>query len=138
MRGDGRIYQRGEIFFIAYSVNGREFRESTRSREWGDAQALLERRLRDRETVERAVVAAPNGPTFDEIATAYLDEYRLREFRSLPAVETRVIHLTKFFGGMPASGITVSIVTRYQSARRLAGSAAGSVNRETASLHRIL
>jgi hypothetical protein len=46
MRGDGRIYQRGAVFFTAYSINGREFRESTRSREWGDAPALLERRLR--------------------------------------------------------------------------------------------
>ena len=33
MAGTGRIYKRGDMFFIAYSHAGREYRESTRSRD---------------------------------------------------------------------------------------------------------
>ena len=38
MAGSGRIYQRSGIYFIAYSHGGREFRESSRSRNLEDAQ----------------------------------------------------------------------------------------------------
>jgi hypothetical protein len=40
MAGSGRIYQRAEIYFIAYSHGGREFRESSRSRHLEEAQRL--------------------------------------------------------------------------------------------------
>src|SRR5687767_6897950 len=47
MAGHGRIYQRGQVYFIAYSVGGREFRESARSPKWEDAKARLEQRLHE-------------------------------------------------------------------------------------------
>jgi hypothetical protein len=45
MRGDGRIFRRGRIWWIAYSRNGREYRESSRSTEERVARRLLGKRL---------------------------------------------------------------------------------------------
>src|SRR5688572_18506263 len=45
MAETGRIYQRGAIFFIAYTHNGHEFRESARTRDIDQATRLLARRL---------------------------------------------------------------------------------------------
>jgi hypothetical protein len=47
MAGSGRIYQRGRIYFIAYSHGGQEFRESVRSEDIEDAKRLLATRLGD-------------------------------------------------------------------------------------------
>ena len=45
MAGTGRIYRRGDIYYIAYRWDGREYRESARSAERGVAEQLLATRL---------------------------------------------------------------------------------------------
>jgi len=70
MQGDGRIYQRGARFYIAYSIGGREFRESTASGDPADAQRLLVERCRHRAQAAAAVVAAQSPATFDDLAAA--------------------------------------------------------------------
>ena len=137
MRGDGRIYRRGEIFFIAYSIGGREFRESTGSRDCADAQRLLAERIADRQRAVHAVRAAPADVTFDDLGRAYVAEYELREHRTVSTARARVEHLRTFFGAIVAAAITTLHITRYQVVRRQAGMAAATVNRETASLHRM-
>jgi integrase len=138
MRGDGRIYQRSGIFYIAYSVGGREFRESTASRDWADAQQRLTERLRDRDRAVQAVAAAPTAVTFDDLADGYVAEYTLRGHRTLSTARARAEHLRQLFGRMVAAAITTTQITRYQLLRRAAGAAAATVNRKTAALHRML
>jgi hypothetical protein len=137
MQGDGRIYQRGAIDFIAYSIGGREYRESTRSRVWADAQRLLEQRLQEREAAARQAGDAPRV-TFDTLAAGYLEEYAIRELRTLNTARGQIANLTRVFGGMQAALIAATQIRRYQAARRQQGAAAGTVNRETAALHRLL
>ena len=45
MRGDGRVFQRGQIWWVAYYHDGREHRESSKSRERKDAVRLLRTRI---------------------------------------------------------------------------------------------
>ena len=45
MRGNGRVFRRGKVWWIAYYHNGREHRESSKSRERKDAVRLLRQRL---------------------------------------------------------------------------------------------
>jgi integrase len=137
MRGDGRIYRRGEIFFIAYSIGGREFRESTGSRDCAEARRLLTERIADRQRAVEAMRTAPSHVTFDDLGRAYLAEYALHEHRTLSTARARVEHLRAVFGGLLAAAITTLQITRYQGVRRQAGMAAATVNRETAALHRM-
>jgi integrase len=137
MPGEGRIYQRGGVYYIAYTIGGREFRESTGSRQWEDAQGRLADRLRDRDRAQRAVADAETTTTFDDLAKGYVDEYALREHRTLSTARARAEHLRSYFGGMAAAAILAVEITRYQVARRHAGMSAATVNRETAALHRM-
>ena len=121
---------------MAYSVGGREFRESARSANWADAKALLERRLHEREFAERQVADSPKL-SFDDLAAAYVEEYAIRQLRTLSTARLRVAHLTAFFGGIAAAAITAALIRLYQAARRKHGAAAATVNRETAALHRM-
>ena len=137
MHGEGRIYERGGWFYIAYSIGGREFRQSTRSRDPAVAQRRLAERLQERNRAADAVAAAPTAATFDDLAQGYLAEYQLLQHRTLSTARPRVEHLRSMFGGMAAAAITTALITRYQLRRREASLAAASVNRETAALHRM-
>ena len=70
MAGTGRIYRRGDIYYIAYRWDGREYRESARSAQRGVAEHLLATRLR-----ERRGSPPPADLTFDALAAWYLDDY---------------------------------------------------------------
>ena len=45
VRGEGRIFRRGPIWWVAYYRRGREYRESSRSVDQETARALLQKRL---------------------------------------------------------------------------------------------
>ena len=47
MRGEGRIFHRGAVWWIAYSRNGHEFRESTDTTDERKARTNLQRRLEE-------------------------------------------------------------------------------------------
>ena len=63
MAGTGRIYRRGQIYYIAYRWDGREYRESARSSDREVAQRLLATRLG-----ERRGSGVPAVPAFDALA----------------------------------------------------------------------
>ena len=45
MKGDGRVFRRGEIWWVAYYHDGREYRESSKSRDRREAVRLLRQRV---------------------------------------------------------------------------------------------
>ncbi len=81
---------------------------------------------------------SPQGPTLGDLIDAYLQDYQVRQFRSHSTARGRVAHLTAFFGrDTRADALTTSQIRQYQRARRAAGAATGTINRETSALHRM-
>ena len=81
---------------------------------------------------------APQGPTLGDLSDAYLQDYQVRQFRSQSTARGRVAHLTAFFGRVVrAAALTTHQIRQYQLARRAAGAATGTINRETSALHRM-
>ena len=80
----------------------------------------------------------PQGPTLGDLSDAYLQDYQVRQFRSHSTARGRVAHLTAFFGREARAGaLTTHQIRQYQLARRAAGAATGTINRETSALHRM-
>ena len=80
----------------------------------------------------------PQGPTLGDLIDAYLQDYQVRQFRSHRTARGRVAHLTAFFGrAARAAALTTHQIRQYQLARRAAGAATGTINRETSALHRM-
>ena len=78
------------------------------------------------------------GPTLGALSDAYLQDYEVRQFRSVSTARGRVAHLAAFFGrDTRAAALTTDQIHQYQLARRAAGAATGTVNRETSALHRM-
>ena len=79
-----------------------------------------------------------HGPTLGDLSDAYLQDYQVRQFRSLSTARGRVAHLVNFFGrDARAAALTTHQIRQYQLARRAAGAATGTINRETSALHRM-
>ena len=80
----------------------------------------------------------PQGPTLGDLSDAYLQDYQVRQFRSHSTARGRVAHLTAFFGrAARTAALTTHQIRQYQLARRAAGAATGTINRETSALHRM-
>ena len=80
----------------------------------------------------------PQGPNVGDLSDAYLQDYQVRQFRSQSTARGRVAHLTAFFGrAARAAALTTHQIRQYQLARRAAGAATGTINRETSALHRM-
>ena len=80
----------------------------------------------------------PQGPTLGDLSDAYLQDYQVRQFRSQSTARGRIAHLTACFGrDARAAALTTYQIRQYQLARRAAGAATGTINRETSALHRM-
>ena len=78
-------------------------------------------------------------PSLGALMDGYLEDYAVRGFRSRSTARRRLTHLTTFFGREArAEGVTTYQVRQYQRARREAGAAPATINRETSALHRLL
>ena len=91
-----------------------------------------------RATAPPARTFGPQGPTLGELSDAYLQDYQVRQFRSQSTARGRIAHLVACFGrDARAAALTTYQIRQYQLARRAAGAATGTINRETSALHRM-
>ncbi len=117
-RGLGRIYRRGNIWWIDYSFRGKRQRESSGSTRKADAVKLLRRRL---EEMGRGRLVGPSAEnvTLEDLGRLLLDDYRVNGKRSINRAELSVRTLKNYFGGYTrALDITTDRVNRYIEERR--------------------
>jgi integrase len=135
--GVGSVYQRGDIWWISYTVHGRRRRESSGSRLKRDAQELLRTRIAE------AAHGTPAPPSADSLTLADLAElilldYEVNERRSIDRVELSIKHLKAFFGRKcRVLDITTLAANRYILARRAEGVANQTIKNELTALRRM-
>ena len=89
-----------------------------------------------RATAPHTCTFGPQGPTLSDLIDACLQDCQVRQFRSVSTARGRTAHLAAFFGrAAQAAGLTTHQIRQYQLARRAAGAATGTINRETSVLH---
>jgi hypothetical protein len=136
MRGHGRVFQRGGVWWVAYYHRGQEIRESAKTTSEHKARALLRERLRSAGTQE-FIGPAAQRVTFEDLAVLYLTDYRLNGRRSLRDATRNVETLREVFGIDRALDITADRIAAYTARRLEAGLKPASVNRELAALRRM-
>jgi integrase len=132
----GRVFLRGKTYWIEYYHNGKQIRETSRSK----TKAIAQRFLKSRE----GGVAEGRTPgvyfdkiLFEELAQDFLTDYRINNRKSLERAECSVKHLKKHFDGMRASGVDSARISQYINARLDSGAANATINRELAALKRM-
>lgn len=138
MRGMGRVFKRknSEALWIAYYHRGKEVRESSGSDRKADAQRLLRKRLGE---IGRGKLIGPTEErvTFEDLAADYLNDYEIKQRRSLRWAKGRVANLRRHFGTDRALDITTPRLRAYAQARFEEGATPATVNRDLAALGRM-
>ena len=136
MRGMGRVFKRGSVYWISYYHRGKEFRESSESDNESTAKKLLKKRIGE---VGQGRLRGANQErvTFDDLAQALLADYQINGRRSARSARLSISHLRKFFGFDRAIDITTDRIKAYAADRQKAKAANASINRELAALKRM-
>src|SRR5881396_1727595 len=116
LRGMGRVYQRGQVWWIQYWYRGQLYRESSESLRRSAAVRLLRRRQGE---MGQGNLAGPavERTRFEDLAAMLIDDYKVNGRKSLDRAERAVEHLREFFGRCRAVDITPDRVSAYISAR---------------------
>lgn len=136
MRGDGRIYKRGAILWIAYyGPDGQEVRESSGTDNEGKAERLLRKRVREVAN-HRSGIRAFEGPAQQRLTVADLldsleADYRRREIKSLYSTLNHAKPVREFFGDYRAVAVTPDLVREYAAMRKAEKLSNAKINRET-------
>ena len=137
--GDG-LYKRpdSEVFWISYiDANGTRRRESTKTTDRETAKRILDDR---RGRVARGEILLPrvDRVTYDEGRADLLAYYETHGTRDLAEAKARLTHLETFFTGRKLVSIGQAEATVYAKARLDEDAAAGTINRELATLSKML
>ena len=124
----GRIYKRGQTWWIQYYGQGQLFRESTRSHLKSAATSLL--KLRDGEVGHGRVPALKaEKTTFADLATLYLQDYQINGRKSCDRANELTDRLRESFGRFRACRMTSEHIRAYIARRQSDGMANGTINR---------
>lgn len=133
LRGNGRVFKRGDVWWVAYYVNGKERRESTKSRNESDAKRLLKHRMKQ---IHGGRYTGPEEDrlTVIELLNALEKHLANKEAKSLNQLKSHLKPVRRFFALDRAIAVTPDSVQRYIDERRAAGKAPATINREVEGL----
>lgn len=110
----GSLYPRGNIWWMAFSVDGRRQQESTQTTNKRLAQKILDTRIL--EIIEgRFRLPRSDAPRFKQFSQQFLDSIRHENTRK--RYQSSVTHLLSYFGDIRLSEITPERIEEFKDAR---------------------
>ncbi len=136
MRGDGRVYQRGNTWWIEFWHRGKQFRESGGPSE---KKARIKLKARMKEILgDRFVGLKEERLTVAELLGNLILHLETKGARSVRAYRYHVTPVREFFSLTLAVDVTTARVEEFIKKRREAGRTNATINRETGALKQAL
>jgi integrase len=129
--------QRSAVWWCKYYQNGRVIRESTQCEKETEAKRFLQRR-EGAVATGQPILPRVDRIRYEEIAGDLERDYETTGRRSLREARARFDHLLAFFAGRRVAAIGPADVSAYVQQRQQSGAANGTINRELATLTRML
>jgi len=134
--GTGRIYQRGETWWIDYQHKGKRFRESSESTKKVVATNLLKKRLGEI-GAGRHVGRTEEKLTLADLKKITVDDYKQNRLRSLDRLDVSWIALEAHFSlDFRVVDLKTTTIKAYIAARQDQGRADNTIRNEIAALRR--
>jgi len=127
----------GRIWWIKYYVNGRPVRESTGTDKETPAKNILKDRL-GRVATGQPVLPRADRVRYEEVVQDLRQHYETTGRRDLEEADYRLQNLKSFFAGKRIVSIGPADITAYVGQRQTEGAANGTINRELATVRRML
>jgi integrase len=134
-RGQGWLYQRGNVWWIQYSFRGKVYRESTHVTKRKGAVGLLRQRMGE---MAQGQLTGPqmDKTTFEDLAALLLADYQLNHRKSLERAQMSLDRLREYFGDFLARDITYDRLLDYAAKRAETGRRPATIRNELAALKR--
>jgi integrase len=134
-RDFGHIYQRGDNYWIRYSVGSKRYRESSGSTSRREAEKLLARRQAE---LGLGQFTAPDmkRTTFEDLARIITDDYAVNGRRSGERLQQSLARLRSALGDARTAMITPDRLTAYVRERFEQGAAVSTARNELNALRR--
>jgi integrase len=136
MRGLGRIFKRGSVYWIAYYHRGKEYRESSESESESQARKLLKKRLGEMGS-GKLIGPVEERVTFEEMTEDLLRDYQVNKRKAVKIIEYPIKHLRKSFALDKALDLTTDRINAHIARRQQEGAKNATINRELAALKRM-
>jgi hypothetical protein len=121
MRGQGRLFKRGDIFWMAYYLNDTEHRESTKRTDPKEAEKVLSDRLDERGAAKigarNFVTAKAKRVTVRQLCEALRKKYELNG-KDSPQNLSHLRRVEEDFGDYLALGLTSEVIDEYIEQRK--------------------
>jgi integrase len=134
MRGEGRIFLRGRVYWVAFYLRGVEQRESADTEDEQEARKYLKRRIRevgaDLIGARKFTPARSRRITIGELIEALRENYRVRDKLS-PQSDSHLDRAKEDWGKMRALDLTPEQYERYVAERLEKHDAPAFINRTT-------
>ena len=132
----GRVYKRGQRWWVQYYGHGQLYRESSQSALKSAATALL--RMREGEVGQGKLPALHAEKTrFEDLARLYLQDYRINGRKTADRAQECVDRLSDQFARFRARSITTQHLQGYIDRRLSDGVTPATINRELAARKRM-
>src|SRR5437867_2459605 len=132
----GRVWKRGEMYHIAFSYRGKEFRKSANTKSKRQAEQLLAYYLGQCARGEfKGFVRSGQTYTVVEMMHDYVDNYEQRGMRDVKNTRYRIGHLQKFFPTTAVADVDERQIDLYIKHRLKQGKKRGTVHRELSLLY---
>jgi len=127
----------GRIWWVKYYANGRPVRESTGTEKEAEARRFLKER-EGRVAAGQPILPRVDRIRYEEAAQDLRHYYQTTGARDIKEAETRLRHLDLFFAQRRFGTIETTLITKYVAKRQGDGAQNGTINRELATLSRML
>jgi integrase len=135
--GTGRIFQRGEQWWLDYSFRGKRYRESSESTKRSDATALLRKRMAEMGRGQH-IGRSEERVSFEDLMRMIETDYAVNGRKSARRLKSTLAHLRGFFGLSRAIDVTTDRVNCYIAHRQEEGAAPATIRQELSHLKRAL
>jgi integrase len=132
MRGDGRVFKRGEVFWISYYVHGTEYRERG-----GPTEKAAKNKLRERMAEkfgQRFIGPKAERLTVNDLLDSLISELETRGAKAMRTLRSHVIPVRKALGELRVPDISTRSIERYATERLTEKKSKATVNREVGTL----
>jgi hypothetical protein len=133
-RGTGTVYRRGNIWWLQYYLNGRQFNQSIGSSDESEAHRQLKVKIGE---IAAGKDVTPKRTTINDLCALVVADYRLRKLRDTDTVRWRIdAHIKPLVGSLLASRFNREQVRQYVQLRRKTSASDATINRELAIVRR--
>jgi integrase len=131
-RGDGRTFLRGSIYWIAYSLRGREYRESAKTSDENEAGKFLKARMKqvgaDQIGARKFTTPQACKLTCHDLLETLKAEFEL-DGKLSPQAASQIRRADRAFGNVPAANLDRDTINAYKKEQRALGYAKATINR---------